>query len=386
MKTLSFVCSILLLIFSCSNKPAGFEIKGNLINAHSKTIYLDELTITNIKPVDSVVINKNGYFSFQGITSEPTFFLLRISRNNFITLLIDSLDNVSITGDFENLSQTYDIEGSKDSKLIKELLLKQNNSIAGIDSLNNIYRENMNNSDIDLIKAELEKSFINIISEHHQFLTSFIEDNTSSFSCLMALYQSLDSRNFILTQENDMKYFNMVDSALSALYPNSKHVKTLHANIIENKRKINYEKTGQTGVNIGDIAPEISLPSPDGDTISLSSLRGKYVLIDFWAAWCKPCRWENPNLVANYKKYNNKGFEIFQVSLDRTKDTWVKAIKKDNLTWYHVSDLKYWNSAPAQVYNIYGIPANLLIDKKGKIIAKNLKGAALGKKLSEIFD
>jgi len=104
------------------------------------------------------------------------------------------------------------------------------------------------------------------------------------------------------------------------------------------------------------------------------------------AAWCRTSRWENPNLVANYKKYHNKGFEIYQVSLDRTKNTWVKAIKRDNLTWYHVSDLQYWNCAPAQVYNVQGIPANFLIDKQGKIIAKNIRGPALGMKLSEIFD
>jgi len=108
-------------------------------------------------------------------------------------------------------------------------------------------------------------------------------------------------------------------------------------------------------------------------------------LLDFWASWCAPCRGENPNLVANYKKYHDKGFEIFQVSLDQSKDSWIKAIKADQLNWHHVSDLKYWSSAPAKLYGVRGIPANFLLDKDGKIIAKNLRGPALGMKLKELF-
>lgn len=141
-----------------------------------------------------------------------------------------------------------------------------------------------------------------------------------------------------------------------------------------------------TGINVGDIAPEISLPDPGGKVVSLSSLRGQYVLIDFWASWCRPCRMENPNVVRMYEKYKGKGFEIFGVSLDQSKGQWVQAIEVDQLSWIHVSDLAYWNSVVVPKYQIAGIPATVLLDKEGRIIAKDLRGEELDKKLGEVLN
>jgi thiol-disulfide isomerase/thioredoxin len=150
--------------------------------------------------------------------------------------------------------------------------------------------------------------------------------------------------------------------------------------------------SGEIGLNIGDVAPEINFENPDGEKIALSSLRGKMVLIDFWAAWCPPCRRENPNLVRTYNEYKDKkfqngdGFTIYGVSLDRTKEAWVKAIEDDGLVWEnHVSDLKYWSSVPAAMYQVRSIPDNFLIDGDGVIVARRLRGEQLDNALKNLL-
>jgi thiol-disulfide isomerase/thioredoxin len=140
------------------------------------------------------------------------------------------------------------------------------------------------------------------------------------------------------------------------------------------------------GVNEGAMAPEINLATPEGPSLALSSLRGKYVLIDFWASWCGPCRRENPNVVKTYANYKDKGFEIYGVSLDQNREAWLKAIETDKLVWKHVSDLQYWSSAGAQAYQVNSIPQTFLLDPAGRIIAKGLRGAALDQYLAQLFE
>ncbi len=153
----------------------------------------------------------------------------------------------------------------------------------------------------------------------------------------------------------------------------------------QQKQKEEKEKQGNS-TSIGELAPELNFPDPSGKIITLESLKGNYVLIDFWASWCKPCRMENPNVVKLYNKYKEKGFTVYSVSLDNNKDRWINAIKQDNLTWpNHVSDLKQWQTEATKIYGFRGIPYTVLIDKEGKIVAKNLRGPTLENKLGEIF-
>jgi thiol-disulfide isomerase/thioredoxin len=183
-----------------------------------------------------------------------------------------------------------------------------------------------------------------------------------------------------------MKYFEKVDSSMFSLYPDYEPVISLHEQVKDLAAKMKGETSGGPASASGSAAPEISLPTPAGDTIRLSSTRGSVVLLDFWASWCTPCRKENPNLLNVYNIYHKRGFQIFQVSLDKTKDAWMKGIQDDHLEkWIHVSDVQYWNSIVVPLYKIESIPCNYLLDKEGRIIAANLRGPQLQIKLAEIF-
>lgn len=174
---------------------------------------------------------------------------------------------------------------------------------------------------------------------------------------------------------NDPGFAKKITEVFLEEYPNEQYPKDL-IQLIPN--------TGE--VMIGDVAPEINLPDFNGKNIALSSLRGKVVLIDFWASWCGPCRGENPNVVRLYNEYKNKGFTVYSVSLDGTKSSWLKAVQKDGLAWEnHVSELKRWDSSAARTYKVQGIPATFLIDENGVVIGKNLRGAALEQKLAQLF-
>lgn len=151
------------------------------------------------------------------------------------------------------------------------------------------------------------------------------------------------------------------------------------------QQQITEQSKPKPAVAIGEAAPEISLPTPTGETLQLSDLKGKIVLIDFWASWCRPCRMENPAVVKAYHKYKDKGFDILSVSLDRNKDHWLAAIAKDGLEWHHVSDLKFWQSEAAKTYGVHSIPYTVLIDTEGKVIAQRLRGKSLDQKLAELL-
>ncbi len=388
MKKMSLFLMLLgIILLGCSNQnPGGFVVDGKITNADDQTIYLSKIESQNLVDVDSCVVKK-GKFELKGAYTEPDFFLIRFDNQSFIYLVVDSTDKeIEVDGDRQNLAQTYTVKGSNQSDILRKLVIHNTNRIMRVDTLSRIYQANQNSSNLDSLKTALDNRFHLIYADEKKFLESYIEENKGNFAGFMALFQQLGPRNYLFNPQEDMKYFEMVDAALNANYPNSKHAKQLHTTVLQSKAQMQQQQAQQAGVGVGSMAPEISYPDPDGNIQSLSSLKGNYVLVDFWASWCRPCRQENPNVVANYKKYHSKGLEVFQVSLDKSKQAWVKAIKDDGLgEWTHVSDLQQWNSAPAKLYGVQAIPSNFLLDKDGKVIAKNLRGEDLGKKLQEIF-
>jgi peroxiredoxin len=363
-----------------------FTVSGELDNAKGQMIYLKEMTSQEMIPVDSMELDTTGSFTLKGNAGDMKFYALHTAPGNIIFLLARNGDEVHIRGDVTDLPRTYEPEGSPHSALIRELTRELNRTIDSINALSRIFNDSIRNPNFPGVKARLDSAYEEIVGAQREFTFRFIEDNLHSQASLMALYQQIGLRHYLLDPEKDFRYYAMVDSSLGILYPESDAVRDLHRQVEELRTRMEFEQRSAARLADGVLAPEIALPNPDGDTVLLSSTRGKIVLLDFWAAWCQPCRRENPNLVRVYQKYHDRGFEIFQVSLDQTRDAWLKGIEEDKLDWIHVSDLQYWNSIVVPIYEIQGIPMSFLLDREGRIIDRNLRGPLLEEKLEEIFN
>ncbi len=373
-----FIIPILTTIFfSCSSNKNNFEVKGTIKNSKSDKIYLSRLTTTKKILIDSTQTNASGNFILSGKIAEPAFFVLYTPNSDYIHLIIHPKDKINILTNVQNFSTEYIVEGSGDSKLVKKLIDKQRSTLEKITILSNEFDNIKGRPDFFQKKAELDSAYYDLFEEHKNFSKELILKNPKSLVSIMALYQQLGRNEPLFNYRKDFKYFNLVDSNLTILYPTSEAVKSLNRKVVRIREQLNFA--------VGSIAPNISLPDPEGNIVSLSALKGKYVLLDFWASWNTLSRTKNKMLVDIYSKYKEKGFEIYQVSLDRNKDSWIKCIEEDKLNWINVSDLKYWNSPVAMKYQVQELPANFLLDTAGRIIAKNLNGNDLEKNLKEIF-
>jgi thiol-disulfide isomerase/thioredoxin len=383
-KNLVLFFLVISLIAGCKSK--SFQISGKVENpVQGEYLFLDELKSSSLETIDSFKIDSDGSFSFEGEIDFPKFYLLKLSEANFLTMLVEPGENIEINAYSDSLSIPISISGSKGTQLIVDYNIKLRETIEELGNLNDIYMQFINSPDLSIVIGKLDSTAQVIIGEMNVYTKKYIDDNISSMASLIALYQQIAPGVYVLNAVEDYRFYTKVDSAMTILYPQSEPVQALHEQVKQLIASLDVTSSGNLGV--GALAPEIALPDPEGDTIKLSSKRGNIVLLDFWAAWCSPCRMENPNLVVAYNKYNSKGFEIFQVSLDKTKEDWIKGIKDDALgRWIHVSDVKYWNSIVVPLYKIEGIPYNFLLDKDGRIIASNLRGNELQNKLAELFN
>jgi len=355
-------------LFSCgeseSQNDGKVEISGKIINAPSGQVVLSQFTDNRPKVLDTLELNADGEFSYELEVETPTFYDLNLYGQRSVRLaLLD--EDIEVNYDF-NQPEAIEILGSKDSQEMLKLETLMNQYQSDVNALNEAYYEAMSNKNTEQIK-DIQMKALELEANQAERDKETITSMGDSFAALAAIG--------LLNPKNDFPFLDELIQRLDQKYPNT-------VTIIQLKQQLEELRA----LAIGAEAPDIALPNPNGEIKKLSDLRGKYVLIDFWAAWCKPCREENPNVVRLYNKYNDKGFEVFGVSLDRERDAWVKAIADDQLAWTQVSDLKYFNSAAAELYQIQAIPATYMVDPEGKIIVKDLRGPTLERKLQELFD
>ena len=370
-RNILYLVVLLFVLMSCQNK-------NNKINETKLTInYIGEIEggevrLQKVSSAYSIELYKSENFNNNKIVFdisilESTLFRLDILGKESIDLILSNT-NVNLNIDNSSSEFKYTVEGSYDTDVL--------NNVRKIIST---YKYDIRQINQKFIKASQEKNSklvnelrydANILKiDFEKYLKNYLRTVDNSLAVIIT--------SDYLDIDNNISFW---DSTLIKYRDNFSY----NSYFKSFEKKVNKIKS----VSIGSVAPEIILSDTTGKDVALSSLRGKYVLLDFWAGWCGPCRMENPNILKNYVKYKDKGFEIYQVSLDRSRSDWVNAIKKDNLIWYNVSDLKYFQSEAASIYNIDRIPKGFLLDPNGVIIAKDteLRGKRLGEKLNEIFN
>ncbi|TAE31606.1 MAG: AhpC/TSA family protein [Cytophagales bacterium] len=330
---------------------------------------------TNGQPairLDSAKLDRNNAFTLKTRVPEGGgVYLLNIMGGQKVALLLEGGETLNIAADgfttdvkTGKKGQTV-VTGSKNMEFYTKLMTQYDDIKAKNTTWQTQYNEAASKND--------QKKMNDVMAQSEKASKVFSDGVKAMLPEMGTSLAALFATNF-LSVENDFETLNVLAQRFEKENPNSPQAKGFIGNIARIR-----------GLMLGGLAPEIALADTTGNSVPLSSLRGKYVLIDFWASWCGPCRMENPNVVRMYNKYKEKGFTIYSVSLDQNRENWVRAIRNDNLTWTHVSDLQYWKSAAAQQYGVTGIPKTFLLDKEGKIIAKDLRGPALEQKLEEVL-
>jgi len=364
MKNVLIILVFALAAFSCQSAKDEYSIKGSVAGVETGKVYLQKLVDGQPQSVDTADL-VGGKFTFKGKMEMPDIRFLRLNDQDYFAQFFLDNANITVTANKDSLRNTK-ITGSPTQDVFKIYITEMEKLNKEVMALQEKYQSAMSMNNTDAAeKAKID--YQAMIDNNKVYTKNFVKEHSNS---VVSPYITL----FQLASQIDGSELDSIASKFAPELSKSEYVVKINEIVQEQKKTA-----------IGVMAPDFTMNDPEGKPIQLSSLKGKVVLVDFWASWCGPCRQENPNVVKLYQQYHSKGFEILGVSLDKTKEDWLKAIAADNLTWIHVSDLQFWQNTAARLYGVNAIPQSFLLDKDGKIIAKGLRGEQLAKKMTELF-
>lgn len=380
------VASLLSILISC-DRHGKLEIKGVIENGVGKTLYLDKVEVNRSITTDSVKLKSKGQFRFKVKNPDyPVFYNLRLSDRNFITLLTEPGEKVELNAEESDLLNSAEITGSPGSVSIQKLNVHLRNTLLQLFALLNEAEK----TDSETEKARINEEITQLFRNQRRFSIGFILEHMESLASITALYQKYDDETWVLDDLRDLQYLKIVSESLNNLWPESPHVKALSADAEQKLAEYNLSLLLATarrqGAEVTSTFPDLALPNQDGDTLKISDLKARYVLLIFSASWDRESVQHDLGFKPVYDLYKNRGFDIYQVSMERNTQEWFRNITFNELKWNHVSELSLLNSQAAGTYNVKNIPANFLIDKQAGIVAKDITPRELTRRLEAIFN
>lgn len=385
-KSLLYIPFMVLCLAACNQSQKTVEhfltVTGEIEGACGKYMKIIDMTKVGYEP-DSVMIDGDGRFAFSQKSNEPKDFVLYIEPEYNIRLLPCPDENVVLKAKYPDLPATCKVSGSPESERLEALLHQHNYYNFVLDTLNHYYMSHQLDRNFGKIVEYVRAHSDSVRLADRQLHVRFIKEQPGSLASYVALSSKLGLRTNVFDIKNDFEYFQMVDTALM------NHYDTIAITMMLDR----YVKQASSvalmqhheGIAVGDILPDIALSNPYGDTIRISNLKAKYLLVNFWGSWCRPCREANPELRKVFRSYRYKGFDIYSIALERNIDDWKNTIREDRLIWVnHVSELTYMDSKVARQLGVESIPFNVLIDSERNVLAKNLTPAELDAKLAEL--
>jgi len=375
----------LLLLFAC-NQQNSVKIEGKIDAADGKMLYLDRLHTASAETIDSVKLDKDGDFKFKMKSTQPEFYLLRLSNGKLITLLTTPNEEITVNSIASHMSKAYLVSGSTGSVFVKDLNDKLNTTKDSLQAIKKEMEEKKSDANFSSISQKLLTKYVETIKDQRDFSANFIMKNATSLSSYLALYQKIDDKTYTLNENSDIRYAKIVASSMRALYPEHEYTKAVLANLKTMESRLSRMKINNLIKEKGTNYPNITIKNTQGKEVSLNSLDGKFIVLSFWASQDLNSRKQNVTLKKLYKKYKTRGLEIYQVSVDQDEKLWKAAIKEDGLNWINVCDLENGSGLAVRNFNVQQIPGNYLISKEGDIVGKNLYGLSLEEKVAEYIN